>query len=118
MNRALPVALGVGVLVAAAVYALLVSDWYVAGCLGGTYAGVAYFASAYSSTVFRYRTRFTERTDKVGDFIGLMGVNLGILAFIAYLNTSTRVTAALVIWYTGAVAFILFATHVRHEVGA
>ncbi|GGN23927.1 hypothetical protein [Halarchaeum nitratireducens] len=118
MNRSLPVALGVGVLAAAAVYALLVPYWYVAACIGGTYAGVAYFAQAYPVAVFRYRTKFNERTDTVGEFIGIMGVNLGLLSFIAYLDVPSGVTAALIVWYIGAVVFILFATRARHEVGA
>jgi hypothetical protein len=116
MNRSLPVALGVGGLVAVVVYTLLVPYWYVVACIAGTYAGVAYFAQAYPGIVFQYRTIFNERIDRVSNFIGLMGVNLGVLAFIDYLDTSTDVMVALLVWYTGAVAFILFTTRVRHEV--
>lgn len=118
MNRTLPVALGVGVLVAAAVYGLLVPSWYVAACIGGTYTGVFYFARAYPNVVSKYHTGFNERADAVGSFIGYLGFNLGILSFIDYLNVSTGATVALLVWYTGGVAFILFLTRARHEVGA
>lgn len=95
----------------------LVPYWYITACTGGTYAGVAYFVSAYPSIVFRYRTKFTDRADKIGSFVGGLEANLGVFAFIFYLNISTGLMVAAIVWYVGAAAFILFSTRVRHEVG-
>lgn len=117
MNRALPVSLGVGSLVAAVSYALLVPSWYVAASIGGTYTGVAYFAYAYPAIIFRSRTKFDDRRDTIGSLVGLMGVNLGILGIITYLDLSLGMTVASLAWYSGAVAFVLFSTHIRHDVG-
>ncbi|MFA1609677.1 hypothetical protein [Halobellus rubicundus] len=108
MDRHLALGLAVGVAVGAALYVLLVPDWFVAVGTAAVYAGAAYFALATDASLLGEWLRFDDRADRLGRAVGLFGLSVSPLAFASYYGGRSA-AFALVVWFMGVLAFLLLA---------
>lgn len=104
---ALPTAGLFGVAGGAVVYYLILPDWFPSFATAATYAGAAYFYLAFDISLFGTHVEFTDRTDKLGYAVGLLGVSVGPLALGEYAGLSNSAMTGIVVWQLGLVAFFL-----------
>ena len=111
MNRALPLAAGVGLLAALGLYQLVP---YFPTALGtaAVYAGAAYFYLAFDISLLAAAPRFEDRTDRVGYGLGLFGLSVTPVLFGHYAGDDAAVFG-FVIAFVGAVAFLTLSEQAR-----
>ncbi|WP_254761982.1 hypothetical protein [Natrinema marinum] len=76
MDRALPIAVGVGVIACGAVFGFGEASVYAAIGVGALYTGWAYFVVQYPALLSREAFVFDRSTDKLGYAIGLFGAGI------------------------------------------
>jgi hypothetical protein len=111
VNRALPLATGVGLLAALGVYQLVP---YLPTALGtaAVYAGAAYFHLAFDVSLLAEAPRFEDRTDRIGYGLGLFGLSVTPLLFGHYADGDAAVFGFVVAFF-GAVAFLTLSEQAR-----
>ncbi|MDB2244580.1 hypothetical protein PM076_03115 [Halorubrum ezzemoulense] len=117
MNRALPLALGVGVVPALGVYALVSS---VPTALGtaAVYVGAAYFYFAFDISLLAAAPRFDDRSDRLGYGVGLFGLSVTPILFPQSAGGGGDATVfGFVIAFFGAVAFLTLSEQARRRRG-
>lgn len=105
MKRALPLAVGVGLIPASGVYALVSSIPVALGTLA-VYAGAAYFYLAFDVSLLEEAPRFGDRTDRIGYGVGLFGLSVTPILFGRYAGSNERAALGFVVAFVGAVAFL------------
>ena len=111
MNRALPLAVGVCLLVGGGLYRL-VPRVPVALATAAVYAGAAYFYLAFDIALFAEAPRFDDRVDRVGYGVGLFGLSVTPLLFGHYADGDAAVFGFVVAFF-GAVAFLTLSEQAR-----
>ncbi|QWC19966.1 hypothetical protein [Halorubrum sp. 2020YC2] len=112
MKRALPLAAGVGLLVAAGV-SRLVPNLPASLGTGAVYAGAAYFYVAFDISLLAEAPRFDERVDRVGYGVGLFGVSTGPLLFAHHTGAGDGGTLGFAVAFVGTVAFLTLSEQAR-----
>ncbi|OYR68451.1 hypothetical protein DJ79_05875 [Halorubrum ezzemoulense] len=115
MNRALPLALGVGVVPALGVYALVSS---VPTALGtaAVYVGAAYFYFAFDISLLAAAPRFDDRSDRLGYGVGLFGLSVTPILFAQSAGGDATVFGFMIAFF-GAVAFLTLSEQARRRRG-
>ena len=90
VNRDLPLAVLVGLLVGIGMYWLLVPSWFVAVGTATVYAGAAYFYFAFETSLLGSSIQFDDRVDRFGHAIGLFGLSISPIAFGNYYGQQGR----------------------------
>ncbi|ELZ39265.1 hypothetical protein [Halorubrum tebenquichense] len=112
MKRALLVAAGVGLLVAAGVHRL-VSSVPVSAGTAAIYAGVTYFYVAFDLSLLAEAPRFDDRVDRLGYGIGLFGVSTSPLLFAHYTGGGDGSVLGFTVAFVGTVAFLTLSEQAR-----
>jgi hypothetical protein len=112
VNRALPLAAGVGLLVTLGVYQLVP---YIPTALGtaAVYAGAAYFYLAFDVSLLAEAPRFEDRIDRIGYGLGLFGLSASPILFSHYAGGDDAAVVGLVVAFLGAVAFLALSEQAR-----
>lgn len=110
LDRALPSAAVVGLVVGGLVYQFSIPDWYPALGVAATYAGVAYFYLAFDVSLLGTQITFTDRSDKVGYAVGLFGLSVSPLALGESTGMRDAAVFGTIVWVVGMIAFLLLAT--------
>jgi hypothetical protein len=113
VNRALPLASGVGVLVALGTYRLV--PYPPAGLgIAAVYAGAAYFYLAFDLSLLAAAPRFDDRADRLGYGTGLFGLSVTPILFGHYAAGDAAILGFVVAFF-GAVAFLTLSEQARRE---
>jgi hypothetical protein len=115
MDRALPTAVVLGLLVGGVAQELLVSDWFVVLGLSATYASCAYFLLAFDLSLLEPVFSFDEWTDRVAYGLGVFGLSVSPLALAEQYGSSGTATLVFVLLFVGVIAFFLLVTKARTE---
>jgi hypothetical protein len=115
MERALPTALGVGLLVGVAAHELLVSDWFLVLGLASMYASCAYFLLAFDVPLLAAVFDFEERTDRIGYGLGVFGLSVSPLALADHYGEGGTATLVVSLLFVGVIAFFLLASKARQQ---
>jgi hypothetical protein len=115
MDRALPTALVVGLLVGVVAHGLLVSDWFVVLGLSTVYASCTYFLLAFDLSLLEPVFRFDERADRVAYGLGVFGLSVSPLALAERYGGGGTATLVFVLLFVGVIAFFLLVTKARAE---
>ncbi|RLM70975.1 hypothetical protein DVK05_03525 [Halorubrum sp. Atlit-8R] len=111
MNRALPLAAGVGLLAALGLYQLVPSLPTALGT-GAVYAGAAYFYLAFDVSLLAATPRFEDRADRAGYALGLFGLSVTPVLFGHYADGDAAVFGFVIVFF-GAVAFLTLSERAR-----
>ena len=112
MNRALPLAVGVGLLVGGGLYRL-VPRVPVALATAAVYAGATYFSLAFDLSLLAEAPRFDDRADRIGYGVGLFGLSVSPLLFAQYAGSDDAAVVGFVVAFFGAVAFLTLSEQAR-----
>ncbi|KTG09406.1 hypothetical protein AUR64_16645 [Haloprofundus marisrubri] len=115
MQKDLPLAALCGVVVGVGTYALLVTDWFVAGAVTAVYAGATYFYLAFDVSLLGRAVRFDETEDRVGYAVGLFGLSVSPLALANQYGGDGTSTLPLVVLFVGTIAFLLLASQAQRQ---
>jgi predicted Zn-dependent protease len=113
-HRSLALAVATGLATGGIVYQFLLTDWFFALGVTATYAGVAYFYVAFDVPLSGQYIQFTRRHDKLGHAIGIFGLSISPLALISYAKFQQPEAIGVLVWTTGVIAFLLFAS-IAHD---
>ncbi len=111
MNRALPLAAGVGLIAALGLYQL-VPYFPTALATAAVYAGAGYFYLAYDISLLAEAPRFGDRVDRIGYGLGLFGLSVTPILFGHYADGDAAVFGFVVAFF-GAVAFLTLSEQAR-----
>ena len=111
MNRALPLAVGVGLLTALGLYQFVPSLPTALGT-AAVYAGAAYFYVAFDVSLLAAAPRFEDRTDRIGYGLGLFGLSVTPVLFGRYADGDAAVFGFAIAFF-GAVAFLTLSEQAR-----
>ncbi|TKX74805.1 hypothetical protein EXE46_07145 [Halorubrum sp. GN11_10-6_MGM] len=114
MKRSLPLAVAVGLLVGAGVYALVPSV-PAALATSAVYVGAAYFYLARDVSLLAAAPRFEDRTDRIGYGLGLFGVSVAPLLFAEYAGDGGPAVTGFVVAFFGAVGFLTLSGQARRN---
>ena len=114
MNRALPPAVCVGLLVGVGV-SRLVPHVPTALATGAVYVGATYFYLAFDVSLLAAAPRFDDRTDRIGYGLGLFGVSVTPLLFAEYAGDGGAAVTGFVIAFFGAVGFLTLSERARRR---
>ena len=110
LDRSLPLAVVVGLLVGGLVYQFCFPDWYPALGVAAIYAGAAYFYISYDVSLLGTQVEFSTRADRVGYAVGLFGLSVSPLALGEYTGLQQSAVTGLIVWVIGTIAFLLLST--------
>lgn len=97
------------------VYQFLLTDWFFALGITTTYTGLTYFYLASDVQLLGQHLQFADRHDRFGHAVGLFGLSIGPLALISYAQFQRPEALGVLVWTTGVIAFLLFASIAREQ---
>lgn len=115
MKRALPLAVGVGLLIGLGVHRLVPSVPLSAGT-AAIYVGAAYVWFAFDVSLLAQSPQFADRIDRLGYGVGLFGVSVTPL-FFARIAGNDAATVGFGVAFFGAVGFLLLSEQARRQSG-
>ncbi|GAA0554987.1 hypothetical protein ABNG02_11040 [Halorubrum ejinorense] len=113
MKRALPLAVGVGLLIGLGVHRLVPSVPLSAGT-AAIYVGAAYVWFAFDVSLLAHSRRFDDRIDGLGYGVGLFGVSVTPL-FFAHTAGNDAATVGFAVAFFGAVGFLSLSEQARRR---
>jgi len=114
-NKSLLLAVLCGASVGGIVHELLLPDWFFATGIAAVYVGLVYFYTTYEVPLLGEHVTFTDRADRLGHAVGVFGLSTTPLALIEYASFRTPETVGVLVWTTGVIAYLLFASSARSQ---
>lgn len=115
LDKPLLLAILSGFCIGGTVYRFLLPDWFFAFGITAVYVGVSYFYFAYGRTVLGEHIAFENTRDKFGHAVGLFGLSISPLALVEYAGFQTLEVIGVLVWTTGTIAYLLFASSAQNQ---
>ena len=114
-NKSRLLAVPCGASVGGIVHEFLLPDWFFAIGIAAVYTGLIHFYATYEIPLLGEHVTFTDRPDRLGHAVGMFGLATTPLALIEYASFRTPETVGVLVWTTGVIAYLLFASSAQSQ---